>query len=215
MDSNTAGDKLRIDGLEQLYPNSRISPTLAAPVMSIGTTLKSGEWHATGSGFLWEKDDQVVTAFHVIEQLLERDAPIEAKTKSKIKLKCNVSNYSPRESDNGRDWAILNLPNEEPPDPNPLSPGDNEIEAGETVLFYGYPGDLADRNGVTQEIHRGFIDNVADGGFTLTRPIPKGFSGGPVLEAETRNLVGYLVGNSQPPKSWVKGYGYTVRAIER
>ncbi|MFB6153574.1 MAG: serine protease [Halodesulfurarchaeum sp.] len=214
MNSEMTGEEPFTDGVAELYSNSGTTPTVTKQVMSIGTTLKTGKWHPRGSGFLWKKEDQVVTAFHVIDGLLEVDAPVEAKTRSNIKLRCKVSNYSPRESDNGRDWAILELPNKEPPDPNPLLSVDNEIEAGETVLFYGYPGDLANSNGITQEIHRGFIDNIADGGFTLTRPIPKGLSGGPVMKAETGNLVGYLVGNSQPPKSWVKGYGYTVRAIE-
>ena len=176
----------------------------------IGTTANGGNWYPFGSGFLREGSGRVVTAYHVVKPILESEASIKLRQGKGMATTSKLIEYSDLEAEGGHDWALLE------PDQGNLLKGDGlsiaggEIFAEEKVFVAGYPDDIVGRYGPGVEIQRGLIDNSKAGSFTLSRPIPPGFSGGAVVYKGPLTLVGYLVGNIAPMGERVSGYGYSV-----
>lgn len=142
-----------------------------------------------GSGFLFKKDNIVVTNHHVISEFFKRGEKIFIATESSAKhqdgYQSDVIAF-----DEEYDYAVLQLKyGPLPGNPVPLNVSkDKEIVRGRGVIFAGFPHGITDLL-VHEAIISGPLEQHA---FYIDGMVNGGNSGGPIVDSTSGDLIGIV-----------------------
>jgi len=139
-----------------------------------------------GSGFHFIQPQIVVTNHHVIEKA-PRAAVAGTEGGDRVNLTC--LGYSPRGE---YDYAVCLIEGAVPDGRAVLEPAAESASRGREVLFSGFPHGFEELL-----VQRAFVSGpaVKGKGFYIDGPVNGGNSGGPIIDAETGELVGITTGS--------------------
>ncbi len=143
---------------------------------------------STGSGFSFRSSRVVVTNCHVIQPAVGKlfvAPPITAITEDGTFIPAKLLTYSPAEQ---YDFAILELQEDLPAGRHVLQPSAEKPMRGSKVIFAGFPHGIHDLL-VHEAIMSGPCQHHA---FYLDGSVNGGNSGGPIISADTGELVGIV-----------------------
>ncbi len=142
--------------------------------------------NSSGSGFSFRDKSTIITNHHVIEPHLLTGTDIFAVTANGEKLPVSLVAHSDKSQ---FDFAVLNLETELPEGRAILQPAaDKSIYRGRQILFSGFPHGIHDLL-----VHEAIISGlVKDHAFYIDGSVNGGNSGGPIIDAETGEVVGII-----------------------
>jgi S1-C subfamily serine protease len=178
----------RLDAVETKISTSIFSPAAAYRKVSPATVRITDGLNVIGSGFIYDAQDHVVTAYHVIEGL----TPIIAITDDGRIFTASVTGYSQIS-----DVAVLKL-NGDPAITPPVLGDSSRIQIGEPVVAIGSPLDIRDTltAGVISQVNRyanyGADNNWVPSLLQFDAPVNPGNSGGPLANG-AGEVIGVVV----------------------
>src|SRR3972149_6104407 len=142
--------------------------------------------NSSGSGFSFLNESTIITNHHVIEPHLITKAAIVAVTEGGERLPVTLVAHSDKSQ---FDFAVLRLDKSLPDGRRILQPAkDQSISRGRNILFSGFPHGIHDLL-VHKAIISGFVEDHA---FYIDGSVNGGNSGGPIVDAETGDIVGIV-----------------------
>lgn len=141
---------------------------------------------SSGSGFSFRKDDIVVTNHHVIEPHLLNGHDVFSVTEDGSQLKTKLLSYSDKSQ---YDFAILQLIDSLPSNRTVLQPkAVAAANRGVRILFSGFPHGIHDLL-----VHEAIVSGqVKQHAFYIDGSVNGGNSGGPIVDAQTGELIGIV-----------------------
>ncbi|HCT5583342.1 TPA: trypsin-like peptidase domain-containing protein [Enterobacter kobei] len=142
-----------------------------------------------GSGFSFFEEEFIITNFHVIESSIDSDKgipifPTVVMCEDGQGTNADIVAYHP-----DRDIALLKINDALPPGRVVLKPATSYLpERGRKLIFSGFP------HGIHPLLtHEAIISAEIEGGmFCIDGMVNKGNSGGPIIDAETGEVVGVV-----------------------
>lgn len=139
-----------------------------------------------GSGFRFVRPDVVVTNLHVLPPTLD-EVPISATDPSGSETELELLRVSQDPHRDGYDYAILEAVEGFDTRSPALQPAEHAPSRGDTVWFAGHPFETTE-----PLVHRATVSGPHSRGFYFNGSVNLGNSGGPIVSAESGNVVGIV-----------------------
>lgn len=166
---------------------------------------------STGSGFSFRNNRIVVTNCHVIRPAVGKiyvAPPIVAITEGGMAIPAKLLGISPEDK---YDFAILELQTDLPAGRHVLQPCAKRPARGSKVIFAGFPHGLHDLL-----VHEAIVSGPSQNfGFYLDGSVNGGNSGGPIISAESGEIVGIVTARRFPGNQDLQAMSNEVMTLEK
>lgn len=171
-------------------------------------SVNSGEKTTIGSGFLFEKSNQVITNYHVISEavLKPRQYRIEFVTSDGQRGQLSIDNINVI-----HDLALLNVKDEAGLSGiRPLRPSDESLYKGQRIFSIGNPHDLGMM--ITEGVYNGLLERSFYRRILFSGALNGGMSGGPSMNTKGQ-VIGVNVAAQGEDLGYLVPVGYAVELL--